>query len=229
MKESNKQYALNIKNNYSKWKKDSLSNTGYFIIFKGFKDTKKLKNISGNALRLYIYLGITSNTSTGEVWHSNATIAKYFERSERTIRLWMQELESLNLIKRFQLNFNEESHTFLQPYYNLDSNFESEKHRYKFQLKNLIFRQTINLHQYDQDLNNLVSKHFKNVYIKINDNFFELISYSPIDKKHLRNINKIIKEEIPELNIFSNKYNFLKPDGSVGEKSQLFEKVKIKR
>lgn len=229
MKENNKKYAANIKINYNNWRKDSLSNTGYFVIFKGFKDTKKLKNISGNALKLYIYLGISSNTTTGEVWHSNEKIAKYFDRSERTIRLWMQELEELNLIKRFQLNFNEESHTFLQPYYNFTSNFETDKYVYRYQLKNLVFRNHVNLDNYHEELNKVIKKNFNNVYIKIKSNYFDLIAYSPIDKKYLRNINKIIKEEIPQLDKFSNEYNYLKDDGNIGLKRQLFEKIKIKR
>lgn len=229
MKENNKKYANNLKNNYGNWKKDSLSNTGYFIVFKGFKDTKKLRDISGNALKLYIYLGIASNSKTGEVWHSNEKIAKYFDRSERTIRLWMQELESLNLIKRFQLNYNEESHTFLQPYYNFDSNFETEKYRYKFQLKNLLFRKSVNLNNYYEELNTFIRKNFKNAYVKINDDNFEITSYSPIDKKLLRNINKMIKNDIPELIKFSKKYNYLKSDGSIVERSQLFEMIKNRR
>lgn len=229
MKQNNKRYAESIKNNYTKWKKDSLSDTGYFVIFKGFMDGKKLKDISGNALKLYLYLGLNSNTRTGEVWHSNSTIAKYFDRSERTVRLWMQELESLNLIKRFQLNFNEESHTFLQPYYNQGSSIQSTKYVYQYRLKNLIFREAINLESYKIELYQFVQHNFKNVFIEVKDSYFNLVSYTPIDKKILNNLNKMIKDSIPELNKYSNSYNYLKKDGTIGTKKQLFERVKLKR
>ena len=104
------------KKNYSIWKASSLESYGYFIIFSGFIENDKLKIISGNALKLYIYLGMHAKNHTGEVWHSNKRIAKYFGKSERTIRTWMKELEDLNLIKRMQLEYNGEAHTYLQPY-----------------------------------------------------------------------------------------------------------------
>lgn len=115
-KKTNKQLAELYKNNYSEWKKSGLENEGYFIIFNSFQKNDKLKKISGNALKLYIYLGINSSNSTGETWHSNTSISKYFNKSERTIRNWMKELEDLNLIRRMQLDYNGPSHTFLQTY-----------------------------------------------------------------------------------------------------------------
>jgi len=114
---SNKEKARLYKRNYREWKKNSLDESGFFVIFSGFIDSDKLKKISGNALKLYIYLGIYSNNMTGEVWHSNKTIAKYFGKSERTIRAWMKELEDMNLIKRMRLEFDGEPHVYLQPYY----------------------------------------------------------------------------------------------------------------
>ncbi len=115
-KKTNKQLAELYKNNYSEWKKLGLENEGYFIIFNSFQKNDKLKKISGNALKLYIYLGINSSNLTGETWHSNISISKYFNKSERTIRNWMKELEDLNLIRRMQLDYNGPSHTFLQTY-----------------------------------------------------------------------------------------------------------------
>jgi hypothetical protein len=113
---NNKSKAISHKNNYKSWKKRSLDENGYFIIFNGFVESHLLTKISGNALKLYIYLGIHSQNTTGEVWHSNKTIAKYFDRSERTIRGWMLELEELHLIKRMRLVYDGEVHTYLQPY-----------------------------------------------------------------------------------------------------------------
>lgn len=106
----------NLRNKYEEWKTEALSIGGYFPIFTGFKDTGHLKKLSGNALRLYIYLGLLSNNKTGECWPSIKTISSYFDKSERTIYNWLQELEEAKLIERYQIVYNEVSHTFLRPY-----------------------------------------------------------------------------------------------------------------
>lgn len=113
---NNKEKGLLLRNDYKKWKLDSLDEAGYFIIFQGFLENRILRDISGNALKLYIYLGINSNNFEGVVWHSNSTIAKYFNKAERTIRTWMKELEELNLIKRMRVKYDGEVYTYLKPY-----------------------------------------------------------------------------------------------------------------
>lgn len=115
-KKTNKEKAELYKSNYKIWKKDGLDEYGYLVIFNGFVTSKKLNEVSGNALKLYIYMLCYSDTETGEVWHSNKKIAKYFNKTDRTIRNWMRELEELNLIKRFQLKYNGEAHNFFQTY-----------------------------------------------------------------------------------------------------------------
>lgn len=112
----NREKSLILRRNFRLWKFNSLDNAGYFTIFQGFEESEKLKNISGNALKLYIYLGLHANNYEGIVWHSNRTISRYFNKSERTIRGWMKELEDLNLIKRMRLNYNGQIYTYLQPY-----------------------------------------------------------------------------------------------------------------
>lgn len=112
----NKEKSLILRQNFRYWKMSSLENSGYFIIFQGFEEGNKLKNISGNGLKLYIYLGLHANNYEGIVWHSNKTIAKYFGKSERTIRGWMKELEELQLIKRMRLKYDGNVYTYLQPY-----------------------------------------------------------------------------------------------------------------
>lgn len=114
---SAKQKAKYYSKNYYKWrsyKKDVHS--GFFIVYQDFKDKNILKHISGNALKLYIFLGINSKNETGESWYTIESIANYFEKSPRTISYWISELEKIGLIKRLQLEINKSSHTFLQPY-----------------------------------------------------------------------------------------------------------------
>ncbi|MGL5749518.1 MAG: helix-turn-helix domain-containing protein [Paraclostridium sp.] len=112
----NKDLSKLMKKNYEIWKQNGLSNNGYFIIFDGFLENNKLKQVSGGALKLYIYLGLNSKNMTGEVWHSIPRIAKYFGKSERTINNWISELEKLSLIKRMQKELNGVSYTYIQPY-----------------------------------------------------------------------------------------------------------------
>lgn len=112
----NNEKGIIMRSNFRRWKLDSLDEAGYFIIFQGFMESGMLNKISGNALKLYIYLGINSNNFEGIVWHSNFRIAKYFDKSERTIRTWMKELEDFHLIKRMQLKYDGTAYTYLQPY-----------------------------------------------------------------------------------------------------------------
>ena len=105
-----------LNNNYKKWKENKFETEGFFPIFISFKEEFLLKNLSGNALKLYIYLGLRSGNNTGETWISIETICKYFEKSPRTISYWLKELIDKGLISRFQLEKDSSSHTFLLPY-----------------------------------------------------------------------------------------------------------------
>lgn len=111
----NVQALANIEQ-YDRWKKDSLNGKGYFIVFQSFKDKNILKNISGSALKLYLFLGLHSGNFTGESWVSISTIANYFGKDTRTVSYWIKELEELGLIKRIQFSKTESAHTYLQPY-----------------------------------------------------------------------------------------------------------------
>lgn len=101
---------------YSEWKNDCLKTSGYFLIFQSFKENFLLRTLSGNAVKLYIYLGLMSGNKTGETWVSIDTIAKYFDKTTRTISNWLGELEESNLIVRMQMRPNDVSHSFLRPY-----------------------------------------------------------------------------------------------------------------
>lgn len=113
---SNRDKAISQKKNYGIWKKNSLDKNGFFVIFNGFVEKDYLKKISGGALKLYIYLGIHSDNSTGESFYSLKSISQYFNVSERTISNWFKELLRLKLIQRYQLEFNGVSHTYLNVY-----------------------------------------------------------------------------------------------------------------
>ncbi len=101
---------------YKKWKgsrKDSHST--FFMIYSDFKDIH-LKDISGGALKLYVYLGFQADTFTGECWQSIDSIAYFFRNDTRTVNKWVKELEERGLIKRIQTGFKRISNTFLIPY-----------------------------------------------------------------------------------------------------------------
>jgi DNA-binding transcriptional ArsR family regulator len=101
---------------YGPWKRTALNRFGFFPVFQPFKESFLLKELSGNALRLYLYLGFMSDNETGETWVSIETMAAYFDKSKRTISDWLKELEKAELIERLQLKPNGVAHTFLRPY-----------------------------------------------------------------------------------------------------------------
>lgn len=111
-----KRQAEIYREEYLSWKEYSLNHEGYFPLFDRFKDQFILRNVSGNALKLYLYLGLHAKNKTGECWVSIDTMAKYFEKSNRTISGWLRELEKAELIKRIQLEKDGVAFTFLRPY-----------------------------------------------------------------------------------------------------------------
>lgn len=156
----NKDKSLVMRNRYKRWKYNALDNSAYFIIFQGFLEADLLKDISGNALKLYIYLGLNSNNYEGVVWHSNKKIAEYFDRSERTIRVWMKELENLNLIKRMRLEYDGIVYTYLQPY------------TYKYEIKDnngILYFNTSGFLVYQQQNVISIYREFINISIFIDD------------------------------------------------------------
>lgn len=124
---SNKAKAELYKDQYRQWRENRLKQGGYFIIFNDLKNNNILKELSGNALKLYIYLGLYSKNRTGESWHSLGRMARYFQKTERTILNWLRELENYGLITRFQLEVNDVSYTFLRPYSSSPDDLSGEK------------------------------------------------------------------------------------------------------
>lgn len=112
---TNRKKAIDLQDEYQKWKFESLETVGFFPIFSNFED-ELLREISGNTLKLYIFLGIRSKNRTGECWVSLETLASYFGKSKRTISGWMEELVRLRLVSRIQFEKNGVSFTFLRPY-----------------------------------------------------------------------------------------------------------------
>jgi uncharacterized protein YeeX (DUF496 family)/sarcosine oxidase delta subunit len=229
----NGEFAIILKKNYEEWKRQGLSNNGYFIIFDSFMGSYKLKNISGNALKLYIYFGINSKNMTGEVWHSNKSIATYFEKSERTIRDWVKELEDMHLIRRMQLKFNGEAHTYIQPYILenivLGNNNQSKNelnYTYKYRIKNAIFRESLDLKTFEKYICDGVHRVFLNANIKVTEKYFEIILSIKPTVQQLRKMGYEIKNSTDLFNQFVTRYEYTKSDGSLGVSTQLFERHK---
>jgi hypothetical protein len=105
------------RNNYRLWRRyNKLNNKGFFVVYNDFKETNILSRISGNACRLYLYLGIVSKNETGESWHSNELIAEYFNCDIRSVKRWFVELQQVGLINRVQKGAMRRANTFLLPY-----------------------------------------------------------------------------------------------------------------
>lgn len=98
------------------WRKDLQSmNKPFFMLPNDFKHLF-LKDISGGALKLYLFLGFHSKYHTGESWYTNEEISYFFEKDSRTISNWFKELETAGLIFRAQKGVHMKANTFLKPY-----------------------------------------------------------------------------------------------------------------
>lgn len=102
-----------IKDLWSNWKLFNRDAKAiFFPIFKEFGETH-LKDISGGACKLYIFLGLKSR-NTGESWYSISTMADALGVKTRTIDKWLQELSDRGLIVRDRHSLT--STTYLYPY-----------------------------------------------------------------------------------------------------------------
>ncbi|MCM3625263.1 MULTISPECIES: helix-turn-helix domain-containing protein [Brevibacillus] len=111
----NQKRAKALREKHIQWRNERfLLKDGFFPVFKDFE--YYLPKISGGAVSLFIYLGIHSNNKTGECYHDLERIAKFFDKTPRTITNWFAELEDIGLIERFQLKLNGVAHTFIVPY-----------------------------------------------------------------------------------------------------------------
>lgn len=89
--------------------------TGFFPVFS--EDFKTyLTRLSGNALKLYLFLGAYVDNKTGETTLSLNAIANFFGAKLRTVQGWMQELTDEGLVQRIQTGYKNRAHTFVLPY-----------------------------------------------------------------------------------------------------------------
>jgi len=115
-KDEKKEIMNDSREEYSTWKKQNIEfNKPFFQIHTDF-ETTFLKDISGGALKLYIYLGFRAKYMTGELWESIPTIASFFDKDIRTIANWFEELEKIGLVSRYQVGYKRSANTFLRPY-----------------------------------------------------------------------------------------------------------------
>lgn len=111
--EKKKEYTTVLKENWATWKATNKTmKTIFFPINKEF-ETQHLKNISGGACKLYLFLGLKSR-KTGESWYSISKMAHSLDVKPRTIDNWLQELEDRGLILRDRQG--QTSTTYLLPY-----------------------------------------------------------------------------------------------------------------
>lgn len=101
---------------YATWKSELQEmNKPFFMIPTDFKHIF-LKEISGGALKLFLFLGFHSKYNSGESWYTTEQIATFFGNDPRTIANWFKELEDLGLIFREQKGFKMKASTFLKPF-----------------------------------------------------------------------------------------------------------------
>lgn len=219
---SNKNKSITLKNNYSSWKKTKLDTSGYFIIFNDFLSPSLLKNISGNALKLYIYLGLHSNNMNGEVWHGVDKISKYFNKSDRTIRTWLRELQDLGLIYRMQLEYNGNSHNYLLPY---NSNLTT-KNLIQYRLKNSKLRESVDLTDFADSITKGIKSVFPTSKINISKQIFSItLDYKPTSSE-LRKMGYEIKSRDYRYKNLIKEYSYTTKTGTLKKSTQLFQRIK---
>ncbi|PGD90319.1 helix-turn-helix domain-containing protein [Bacillus wiedmannii] len=111
-----RQIFNDLRESYSDWR-DELHemNKPFFMIHSDFK-YQYLKEISGGALKLFVFLGLHSKYNTGESWYTIEEVSRFFEKDQRTVAKWFKELEDMGIIFRGQTGFNRKANTFLRPY-----------------------------------------------------------------------------------------------------------------
>lgn len=106
----------NLRREHEIWKQDLQEmNKPFFMIPTDFSPIF-LKDISGGALKLYLFLGFHSKYKTGESWYTIEQIARFFEKDPRTVAGWFNELEQLGLIFRAQKGIMMKANTFMRPF-----------------------------------------------------------------------------------------------------------------
>lgn len=105
-----------LREDHRRWKATRRKENSPFIqVFSDFKE-EHLRDISGGALKLYLFLSFHANSSTGECWISTEKIAAFFGNESRTVKKWIEELEHRELIKRIQVKYRRVANSFLKPY-----------------------------------------------------------------------------------------------------------------
>lgn len=226
--QTNKEIAKRLRKTYSVWKKDSLSESGFFPIFNGFVGNNKLNALSGGALKLYVYLGLYANNNTGEVWHSNKKIAQYFNKNERTIRMWMHELENYNLIQRMQLEYDGEPHVFLLPYFSTSNYDNIEKYVYTYRLKDKLFRDMFDLREFSNDITAVLEKNISHTYVSVKKKTFTITSYTALSLTTLKSVNKLLLKGIPDLYLLCNNNSYINKNEKEVNNAVLFEQIRNK-
>jgi len=219
---SNKLKSEALKSDHREWKKEQLDSNTYFIIFKDFLSPHILKKMSGNALKLYIYLGLNSDNMTGEVWHGTEKIAKYFNKSERSIRNWFKELQELNLIYRMQLQFNGNSYNYLLPYVNSK---KEEKYILRYRFKNSKMRSSIDLNEYKEAIIKGVKSVFPMAVVIVKRELFIIKLDSVPEATLLRKMGYEIKTRDYRFNELIKEYTYTDREGNIKKSSQLFQRI----
>ncbi|HEU4963476.1 MAG TPA: helix-turn-helix domain-containing protein [Bacilli bacterium] len=128
---SEEEYRLEkeaLREQHQRWRKWLMGRRGFVqIYYDEFLEIVRRENVSGNAVRLYLFLAKHADWETGELRVSVQRIEGFFDCSKRTVLNWLKELEEAKLIKRIQAAPNRFAFTYLLPYH--DEFFEHEKHK----------------------------------------------------------------------------------------------------
>ena len=101
-----------LREQYCSWTENHQQRgTRAFPIYEYFH-AEQLADLSGGALKLYIYLGLYSDPMTGECTQTTEVIAETLGVEPYTVKKWLNELKGKGLVEKIRGT----SYTFLLPY-----------------------------------------------------------------------------------------------------------------
>lgn len=180
---------------YGIWREELQKvNKPFFAIHSDFKHIF-LKNISGGALKLYLYLGFHAKYQSGELWHTSEEISTFFNKDQRTIGSWFKELEELGLIFREQKGFRMKANTFLKPYGLLFDGHKTDNSSYKTVVDDI--KDSISL-EWEPFMLLMLNNHFKEYTV--------VVLYKEENVYHCSYFIKYPEEDIKRLRVYLKTY-----------------------
>lgn len=189
--ESKNEHFNKLRQEHAIWKNELMDISKPFFMIPTDFSHLFLKDISGGALKLYLFLGFHSKYRTGESWYTNEQIGLFFEKDIRTVTKWFKELEDLGLIFRAQKGVMMKANTFLRPF----GLFVDEENTYfgssVKEIKSLINKQRAKIIQGIVMSNGIQETNL--IIISKNENLYPVLCFFDLNFEDIKEIKSLFK------------------------------------